>query len=177
MAQANAHAAGAQQPARYEEVYSSMPDVLNGHYAPYLAPFGPESAEQPATLRDRIIAAASDVPKVYVMMQAEPTRQVLCIHRPTRYATSLVGTTPWDDCIFGFQGDIRHGQQVNVVEWPESPFVRTGYVTVPTLAEMDGAWLAAAGGDTVGPLAANAPGTEQLRARCLCPVPQRYVPL
>ena len=73
MAQANAHAAGAQQPARYEEVYSMMPDVLNGHYAPYLAPFGPESAEQPATLCNRIIAAASDVPKVYVMMQAEPT--------------------------------------------------------------------------------------------------------
>ena len=89
-------------------------------------------------------------------------QQVLCIHRPTRYATSLVGMTPWDDRVFSFQGDIRQGQQVNIIEWPESPFVHTGYVTVPTLAEMDAAWLAAVGGDTVGPLVANALGTEQL---------------
>jgi hypothetical protein len=164
MAQANAHAAGAQQPARYEEVYSTMPDVLNGQSALYLVPFSPESVEQPATLRDRsIMATASDhVPKVYVMMQADPTQQVLCIHCPTRYATSLIGTMPWDDCIFGFQGDIRQGQQVNIIEWPKSPFVHTGYVTMPTLAEMDTAWLATVGADTVGTLAVSAPGTEQL---------------
>jgi hypothetical protein len=54
-------------------VYSTMPDVLNGHDTPYLVPFGPESAEQPITLRNCIIAVASNVPKVYVMMQVEPT--------------------------------------------------------------------------------------------------------
>jgi hypothetical protein len=48
---------------------------------------------------------------------------------------------------------------------------------VPTLAEMDAAWLATAGADTVGPLAANSLGTEQLRARCLCTIPQHYVSL
>jgi hypothetical protein len=55
--------------------------------------------------------------------------------------------------------------------------MRTGYVTMPTLAEMDAAWLAAAGADTVGPLAVNMLGTEQLQVRCLCPIPQHYVSL
>jgi hypothetical protein len=105
MAQANVHT-GAQQPVRYKDVYSMMPDVLNSHYALYLAPFGPESAEQPTTLRDWIIVVVSTIPKVYVMMQAEPMQKVFCIHCPTRYATSLVNTMPWDDRIFGFQGDI-----------------------------------------------------------------------
>jgi hypothetical protein len=136
-----------------------------------------QSLQEPATLHNCIIAVASDVPKVYVMMQVEPTQQVLCIHHPTQYATSLVGMMPWDDHIFGFQGNIQQGQQVNVIKWPKSLFVCTGYVTMPTLAEMDTAWLAAAGADTVGPLAANAPGTEQLQARCLCPIPQHYISL
>jgi hypothetical protein len=48
---------------------------------------------------------------------------------------------------------------------------------MPTLAEMDAVWLATVGADTVGPFVANALGTEQLRVRCLCPIPQHYVSL
>jgi hypothetical protein len=48
MAQANPNTGGL-QPANYPELYSLMPDVLDGVYTTYLAPFGPESGEQPAT--------------------------------------------------------------------------------------------------------------------------------
>jgi hypothetical protein len=177
MAQANPHAAAAQQPASFQELYASMPDVLNGQYTTYLAPFGPESGEQPAILRDRVIAAAHDVPKAFVLLQCDPTPQIICVHRPTRYASSLLGAQPWDDRIFGFQGDIRPGNQINLVEWPAAPFSRSVIVTVPVIDHMDTAWTNAAGADAMGPFVVNDPDTEQIRARFLCPVPQRYVGL
>jgi hypothetical protein len=176
MAQANPHAGGL-QPASFQELYAQMPDVLNGQYTMYLAPFGPESGQQPATLRDRVITAANDVPKVFVLLQSDPTPQIICVHRPTRYASSLLGAQPWDDRIFGFQGDVRVGNQINLVEWPDAPFTRSGMVTVPLLDEMDDAWTNANGADAVGPYAANDPNTEQVRARLLCPIPQCYVGL
>jgi hypothetical protein len=110
MAQADPHA-GVQQPASYQELYASM---LNGEYTTYLAPFGPESGDQPATLRDHIISAANDVLKVFVMLLADPTPWIVFVHRPTCFASSLLG--PWDYRVFGFQGDIRQGNQVNLVE-------------------------------------------------------------
>lgn len=176
MAQANPNAGG-QQPSNYQELYASMPDVLDGVYTTYLAPFGPESGEQPATLRDRVISAAHDVPKVFVMLLTDPTPRIVFVHRPTRFASSLLGAQPWDDRVFGFQGDVREGNQVNLVEWPATPFARSVLVTVPVLDHMDASWTAAAGADALGPYLANDPETEQLRARFLCPVPQRYVPL
>lgn len=176
MAQANAPA-GVPQPAKYAEHYASMADALQGQYAAYMTPFGPESGEQPANLRDRVTTAANDVPKVFVLVQSDPTPRIMCIHRPTRYATSLVSTSQWDDRLFGFQGDVRPGNRMNLVEWPTSPFTRTNNLTVPTLDGMDAAWTVAAGADSCGPYAANAPNTEELRARFLCPVPQRYVSL
>jgi hypothetical protein len=176
MAQADPHA-GVPQPASYQELYAAMPDVFNGVYTTYLAPFGPESGDQPATLRDRVVSASNDVPKVFVMLLTDPAPRIVFVHRPTRFASSLHGTQPWDDRIFGFQGDIQPGNQVNLVEWPATPFARSSIVTVPTLDHMDALWTAAAGADALGPYLANDPDTEQLRARFLCPVPQRYVAL
>jgi hypothetical protein len=176
MAQANPHAGGL-QPASFQELYATMPDVLNGQYTTYLAPFGPESGQQPATLRDRVISAANDVPKAFVLLQLDPTPQIICVHRPTRYASSLLGAQTWDDRIFGFQGDVWQGNQINLIEWPDAPFTRSAMVTVPVLDDMDDTWTNANGADAVGPFAANDPNTEQVRARLLCPIPQRYVGL
>jgi hypothetical protein len=89
MAQANAHAGG-HQPASFQELYASMPDVLNGQYMTYLAPFGPELGQQPTMLRDRVISAANDIPKAFVLLQLDPIPQIICVHRPTRYASSLL---------------------------------------------------------------------------------------
>jgi hypothetical protein len=41
----------------YEQLYAAMLDVLGGEYQDYLAVFSPESAEQPAALRDSVFAA------------------------------------------------------------------------------------------------------------------------
>jgi hypothetical protein len=136
MAQANPNA-GAQQPASYQELYASMPDVFNGHYTTYLVPFGPESGEQPATLRDRVITAANDVLKVFVMLLVDPTPQIVFVHRPTHYASSPLGAQQWDDRVFGFRGDVRQGNQINMVEWPAAPFARSAMVTVPVIDHMD----------------------------------------
>jgi hypothetical protein len=161
----------------YQELYSLMPDVLNGQYTTYLAPFGPESGEQPAMLRDRVVTAANDVPKVFVMLLVDPTPQVIFVHHPTRYASSLLGTQPWDDRVFGFHGEVREGNQINMVEWPALPFYRSAMVTVPLLNHMDEAWTNATGADAVGPYVASDPDTEQTQAHFLCPVPHRYVAL
>jgi hypothetical protein len=175
MAQADPHAGG-QQPASYQDLYASMHDVLDGVYTTYLAPFGPESGDQPATLRDQVILAANDIPKVFVMLLADPTpRRIVFLHCPTRFASSLRGALPWDDRVFGFQGDLRQGNQINLVEWPATPFACSILVTVPVLDQMDASWMTAAGADAVGPYLVNDPETEQLRARFLCPVPQRPV--
>jgi hypothetical protein len=67
---ANPQLVGPQEPTTYLDFYNDgMPDTtLNGVYIEYLAAFGPESAAQPATLRDRMMTMANDFPKVFAMM-------------------------------------------------------------------------------------------------------------
>jgi hypothetical protein len=77
--------------------------------------------------------ATNDIPKVYTMLQVDPAPRVVFIHRPTRYAPSLLGPQPWDDCVFGFQGDLLHSNQLNLVEWPATPFAHTAMTTVPLI--------------------------------------------
>jgi hypothetical protein len=83
MAQANPNNVAALQPTTYREHYLTLPDVMNGTYMAYLTPFGPKSGEQPATLRDRVLFGANDVPKVFALVQINPTPRIVFIHRPT----------------------------------------------------------------------------------------------
>jgi hypothetical protein len=55
---------------------------------------------------------------------------VISIHHLTRYALllSLLGAQPWDDWMFRSQGNIWQGNQVNMVEWPITPFPRRSVV-------------------------------------------------
>ena len=176
MPQADPHA-GVQQPASYQELYAAMPDVLDGAYMTYLAPFGPESGDQPATLRDHVIVAANDVPKVFALLLVDLTPRIVFVHHLTQFASLLLGAQPWDDWVFGFQGNIQQGNQVNLVEWPATPFARSIVIMVLVLDHMDASWMMAAGADALGPYIVNDPNTEQLRACFLCPMPQRYVGL
>ena len=127
MAHNHAHAplVGPAAPTTYVELYNAMPDTLNGVYMAYLEDFDPESAAQPATLRDRIMTMANDVPKVFAVMQDTPAPRIVFVHRPTRFAPSWNRTQAWDDVIFGFQGDVQPGNQINMIEWPVTPFGRT----------------------------------------------------
>ena len=81
---------------RYSELYRDLPDVLQGTYAGYLAPFGPESHDVNAELRDRVTEALGHVPKVYAILQTEPELQISFIHRPTKFAPSFPGVTQWE---------------------------------------------------------------------------------
>jgi hypothetical protein len=106
------------------------------------------------------------------MLLADPMPQVVFVHHPIRYALLLLGAQPWDDPVFSFHGDVRQeGNQINMVEWPASPFYRFTMVTIPVLDHMDKAWANTAGVDEVGPYVANDPNTEQAWARFLCSVP------
>jgi hypothetical protein len=174
---ANPQFAGPQEPTTYLEFYNGMPDTLNGVYTEYLESFGPESAAQPAALRDRIMTMANDVPKVFAMVQDTPVPRIIFVHRPTRFAPSWNTTQPWDNVIYGFQGDIHPGNQINIIEWPVTSFGRAAHTTVPSLDHMDAAWATAIGNDVLGPFGVNDPDTEQVRAGYLCPIPQRYVSL
>jgi hypothetical protein len=80
---ANPQLAGPQEPTTYIAFYSGLPDTLKGVYTEYLESFGPESAEQPATLRDCIMMMANDVPKVFAIMQDTPAPRIVFVHRPT----------------------------------------------------------------------------------------------
>jgi hypothetical protein len=111
------------------------------------------------------------------MVQDSPVPRIIFVHRPTRFAPSWNNTQPWDDGIFGFQGDMQPGNQINIIEWPITPFGRTAPTTVPSLAHMDAAWTTAIGNDVLGPFVVNDPDTEQVRARYLCPIPHHYVSL
>jgi hypothetical protein len=134
-------------------------------------------AEQLATLRDWIHTAANDIPKVYAMLQVDPNPRVVFIHRPTRNAPSLLVPQPWDDQIFGLQGDLLHGNQTNLVEWPATPFTCTPMTVVHLVGQIDAAWQGNGGADALGPYGANKLNTEQLQVQGLCPIPYRYVPL
>ena len=105
------------------------------------------------------MTVANDVPsKVFAMVQDSPVL-------PTRFAPSWNNTQPWDDGIFGFQGDMHPGNQINIIEWPVStPFGRRAHMTVPSFAHMDAAWATAIDEDIFGPFGMNDPDTEQVRA-------------
>ena len=66
----------APEPSTYEQLYAATPDVLGGEYQDYLAVFSPESAEQPAALRDSVFAADNTIPKVFVYLVNNPTPEV-----------------------------------------------------------------------------------------------------
>jgi hypothetical protein len=154
-----------------------MPDVLEGEYAAYLASFSPNSADAPATLRDSVLGAGQEVPKVFLYLTSDPTPEVHVLHRPTRYAPTLGVTSRWDDQNFCFASDIGAGNQITTVHWPDNAFARTVPVVVPMMADMDHQWTAAAGSDCVGPYAVGTPNTEEIRTRFLVPVPAAYTRL
>jgi len=70
-------------PASYAELYDSLPDMLGGEYAAFMAPFSAESGEQPADLRDAVFNATNDVPKVFLYCTEDPP-VIQVMHRATK---------------------------------------------------------------------------------------------
>lgn len=161
----------------YAQRYALMPDVTGGNPLALLAPFSAESNEQPATLRERVLAAPQDTPKVFVFLTDEISPKIRYIHRTTKFQASLGATSNWDNHSFGFNSDVGEGNQIGLVVFPAADaFLRSLMNTVPaTAAAMDQAWTANAGGDCLGPYAAGDADTHDRRARFFMPVPHAYV--
>jgi len=124
------------EPATYAELYQSMPDALGGEYQAFLDRFAPDSADAPAQLRDTVLTAGVDVPKVFVYLSGTPPR-VQVLHRPTRYAPTLGRPSTWDDSVYAFSTDVGPGNMIGIREWPADAFVRSHLADVPTMAEID----------------------------------------
>lgn len=167
-------------PRSYAAHYASMPDPLGGDYGGYLAQFDSEGPLAPAPLRDALLEAGSDYPKVFLCLGgagADPRIRV--VHRVTRYAPTLGAATGWDGAVFAMASDIGVGNQVTWVQFPSATaFARTAVVRVPTVAHMATEWAAAdPATPLLGPYAVADPLTEGVRARFFTPIPKEYIPL
>jgi hypothetical protein len=166
---------------RYVAHYQAMGEPNGGDYMAFLAPFAAGSADQPAALRDRVLDAADDFPKVFLVLQRDaaglpPT--IRTIHRPFRYAPSMTTASPWDNGVFGLLGDLGAGNQTTIIRWPNAPFTRTAQAVVPTTDVVTAAWgIAPLLAEGLGPYAASDQDTEAVVTRGIVPVPQRYVHL
>jgi hypothetical protein len=95
--------------------------------------------KQPATLWDHVITTTNDIPKVFVMLLVEPPPQIRFVHITRRVTLHHFWghNSQWDDRVFGFQGDMQQGIQINRVEWPTASFGRSVFVTVLLVDHMD----------------------------------------
>ena len=162
----------------YAALYELMPDLLGGEYGPYLAGFCSEGPHAPAALREFVLEAGQDTPKVFLYFSQGDVPLIRVAHRVTRYAPTLGVVTAWDGSVFAMASDVGPGNQVAWVHFPAAgAFVRTGFVRVPAMGMMNESWTASPGAALLGPYAEAAAGTELVRTRFFTPVPKEYIPL
>jgi hypothetical protein len=156
-----------------------MHDLLGGDYQQYLLDFDSEGQQAPATLRDLLLGAGDDTPKVFLYFCSGPSPRIGVVHRITRYAPTLGLATEWDGSVFAMASDVGPGNQVAWVHFPAATaFARTAYVRVPTTDRMADCWDAApVDAQLLGPFAEATPGTESVRTRFFSPLPKDYIPL
>jgi tRNA threonylcarbamoyladenosine modification (KEOPS) complex Pcc1 subunit len=164
--------------ATYSAHYELMPDLLGGAYGQYLADFDSEGPHAPAALRDLLLDAGQDTPKVFLHFCGGGVPRIRVVHRITRYAPTLGIATEWDGSVFAMASDVGPGNQVTWVHFPAaSAFARTGYVRVPMADRMTESWTASPAAALLGPFAEATQGTESVRTRFFTPVPKDYIPL
>jgi hypothetical protein len=120
-------------PRSYSGHYKLMPDLLGGDYSDYLAQFDSEGPLAPALLRDALLDAGQDTPKVFLYLGAGADPRICVVHRITRYAPTLGVTTAWDGAGFAMMASgVGAGNQVTLVQFPAAnSFVHTAVVGVP----------------------------------------------
>jgi hypothetical protein len=163
------------RPASYLDKYTQPPDLLAGHYEEYFAPFAGDALMGPVALKDRVVAAAHDVPKYFMCLRANgPHCVVDFLHAPERYSPSMTGATVYDDRLYAKMGDAV-GTTIGTVEYPAAPFqisilarVKTNDSMVATLDAHNDATL-------LGPYDANEPNTVMLNGRATCPFPTKHI--
>lgn len=71
-------------PTSYFETYNRVAALPAAGTTAFLAPFAANSGTAPATLRDRVIAAPNDYPKVFLVATGDPIR-ISSLHRTTKF--------------------------------------------------------------------------------------------
>lgn len=119
---------GADPPKNYHDLYAQMDDPLNGNYAPLYASHLVTSGQTSDELRDHILGASNEVPKVFLglFQEAAPggghRLRVHTLHRMTRYPAHLTRVSNWDDAVFMFGSDVQPGNFVRLLPLPTDPF-------------------------------------------------------
>lgn len=159
----------------FVELFSSLPDLLDGTYNPYLAPFDAADPTTPGQLRDRLVRANEEVPKVVLCMPTNDPPVIKVLHTPFNCPPTLGRPSPWDNQLFIFGSDIGVGNQYSLVNFSNFVFHQSPNVRVATAATMDNQWTAAAGADCVGPFTAADADTEDKVVRNSIVVPPVYI--
>ena len=161
-------------PTTYSRQYHDMPNVLHDGYGPlYHRHVVANNLDGDVLLR-QALQASQAIPKVYLCLIKSGNNRVEIIapHRPTPYAIDQIRLTPWDDRNFAFLGDVRPGNYIKMVEFPDNAFEMTGAQRVPTIDNTTALLTASPTRTMLLPLAANAPDTEDIETRTMVQVPQ-----
>ena len=163
-------------PLTYMEWYDSKPDPLSGGYGPLYERHAIANGIGGHTLLRQAVQATQAIPKVYlVLVQRLGAYEIQTMHRPTTYELDPISQTGWDGRHFAFLGDVRGGNIIKTVEVPADVFEFAGAQKVPTIDNMTALMAAHPDVELLGPMAANAPDSEEVDTRLCLQVPQPYV--
>jgi hypothetical protein len=166
-------------PTTYGLLYENTNNVLQDGYGPLYHRHAIANNLDGALLLRQSLLASQAIPKVYLCLVRDGNDrfEIIAPHRPTPYALDTIRATPWDDRNFAFLGDIRPGNYIKMIEFPDAAFEITGAQRVPTLDNTTALLAANPGLNILRELAANAADSEDVETRMMVQVPQDYVRL
>jgi hypothetical protein len=120
------------RPSTFLEFYQEpLSDPCQGRYANILNRFNPESAHAVAAnvLLEQVVSTPAHVPQAYLCCAlSRQGLRVYCMHMPSKFAAALDGsTTPWDNLVFAFLGDVVQGMTTTVT-FPSNAFQATANI-------------------------------------------------
>jgi len=169
------------RPSTFLEFYQEpLSDPCQGRYANILNRFNPESAHAVAAnvLLEQVVSTPAHVPQAYLCCAlSRQGLRVYCMHMPSKFAAALDGsTTPWDNLVFAFLGDVVQGMTTTVT-FPSNAFQATANIRVlpqdVIVGELD---QLAANTEILPPVDAADPQGQLVATRMLMYLPYRYVP-
>jgi hypothetical protein len=151
-------------PTTYGLHYKNLHNVLQGGYGPLYHRHDITNNTDGAVLLRQVLLASQAIPKVYLCLvqNANNRLEIIAPHRPTPYALDTIRTTPWDDRNFAFLGDVRPGNYIKMIEFPDNAFDITGAQQVPTLDNTTSVLAANLAINVLREMAANAADSEEV---------------
>ena len=154
-------------------------DPCLGQYARIMNRFDPNQANmiQPEVLLDQALGAGG-VPQAYLACAA--TRRgprIYVLHLPARFTGALDGrTTPWDNNLYAFLGEVTQGTVTTVV-FPNTAFNVIEHIRARTTEFILQNLEAVNGTEGFPPVPQNDPQVTDIATRYIMYLPARYVSL